>query len=83
MCVVIPWLMVRVVGPVPELPWHAATADPRAHGELIDALTSGGHFREPVVLRGAADEWPAVCDSERRWTLSRLVNHHGSFEVGN
>lgn len=61
---------------MPEIHWHASVADEKSHQGLIQAL-AGGHFREPLILRGAADEWPAVCDASRRWTLSRLVSDHG------
>ena len=70
--------LVSVAGPVPELHWHAAVATDAGREDVVAALT-GGFFREPVILRGAADEWPAVCQTSRRWTLARLVNDHGDF----
>jgi hypothetical protein len=71
--------LVRVAGPVPELHWSAVFADRESHEDLIRTLASG-QFREPLILRGAADQWPAVCDAARRWTLTRLVTDHGSFQ---
>ena len=72
--------LVAVAGPAPEIDWHASTADPAAREAIVDALAASATFREPVVLRGAADEWPAVCDAAKSWTLARLVADHGGFE---
>ena len=71
---------VDIAGPVPELAWHASVAHSASRADVVDALRSGIHLREPVILRGAADEWPAVCDESREWTLARLVRDHGDFE---
>lgn len=70
--------MVQIAGPAPELDWHRATRTDAQRRELIASLATG-RFREPCILRGAADEWPAVCDASKAWTLSRLVADHGSF----
>ena len=70
--------MVTIAGPAPELDWHRATRTDAQRRELIASLATG-RFREPCILRGAADEWPAVCDASKAWTLSRLVADHGSF----
>lgn len=70
--------MVEIAGPCPELNWHQATRTDAQREDLVRSLSTG-RFREPVILRGAADEWPAVCDASRAWTLSRLVADHGSF----
>ena len=70
--------MVEISGPCPELDWHQATRTDAQREDLVRSLSTG-RFREPVILRGAADEWPAVCDASRAWTLSRLVADHGSF----
>ena len=70
--------MVEISGPCPELNWHHATRADAQREDLVRSLSTG-RFREPVILRGAADEWPAVCDASRAWTLSRLVADHGSF----
>ena len=70
--------MVEISGPCPELNWHHATRADAQREDLVRSLSTG-RFREPVILRGAADEWPAVCDASRTWTLSRLVADHGSF----
>ena len=69
---------VTIAGPAPELDWHRATRTDAQRRELIASLATG-RFREPCILRGAADEWPAVCDASKAWTLSRLVADHGSF----
>ena len=71
---------VDIAGPVPELAWHASVATRENRADVVDALRSGIHLREPVIFRGAADEWPAVCDESREWTLARLVRDHGDFE---
>ena len=72
--------LVRVVGSVPEIDWAEATKTERRFRDLANTFAGyEGHVREPVILRGAADAWPCVCDPKKRWTLANLTKNHGAF----
>ena len=72
--------LVDVVGSVPELNWQEATGSDEQLNSLIHTLNGTTcQLREPVILRGAADTWPCVSDSDRRWTLGNLVKNHKDF----
>ena len=46
-------------------------------------VASLADLQEPLILRGAAKGWPAMAPRQRfEWSLSRLLNVHGEFEVG-
>ena len=66
--------MVEIAGPCPELNWHQATRTDAQREDLVRSLSTG-RFREPVILRGAADEWPAVCDASRAVSYTHLRAH--------
>ena len=72
--------LVRVVGSVPEIDWAEATKTEQRFRDLTNTFAGyEGHVREPVILRGAADAWPCVCDPQKRWTLANLTKNHGAF----